>query len=270
MVLTANQVQAFYENADQMAVPHVTVVHLVNEGLNDVDDLAEFQKDDIEQIAANLQRTPVVQGQAHLILGAKSVKRLIVACELVRYYDTIGRAISPGNIQWSTVMKNFEIQWKALKDKKDGDEPETPKISKGLNIMRWSEAFNDIMNRCIGVRMIPLAYVVRTDAAVDPAIAPAIAAGQPYATEHGSVEDELIARASHVHALFRQDNASVYYKLEEATRGTNYAASIKPFQRSKNGRAAFDAIISQYAGVDKWSAEITKQEAVLHTRKWKG
>ena len=269
MVLTGNQVTAFFENADQMAIPNATVVRLVHEGISDVNDLAKFKKEDIEKIAANLRR-PVVQGQAPLILGAKSVKRLIVACDLVRYYATVGRTITPGNIQWNTVMKNFEIQWKALKDKKDGDEPETPKISKGLNIMRWSEAFNDILNRCIGVNMIPLAYVVRTDSTVDPAIAPAIAAGQPFAADNGSVEDELIARATHVHALYRQDNASVYYKLEEATRGTNYAASIKPFQRAKDGRSAFNAIITQYAGVDKWNAEITKQEAVLHTRKWKG
>jgi hypothetical protein len=269
MVLTGNQTTAFFENADQMAIPHATVVHLVTEGIDTVDDLSEFHKKDIENIAANLRR-PVVQGAAPLTLGAKSVKRLIVACDLVRYYDTIGRTMTPGNLQWNTVMKNFELQWKALEDKKDGDEPDTPKISKGLNIMRWSEAFNDTLNRYIGVRMIPLAYVVRTDDVVAPNVAPAIAPGQPHSTEHGSVEEELIARASHVHALYRQDNASVYYKLEEATRGTNYAASIKPFQRSKDGRAAFKAIINQFAGVDKWNAEVTKQEAVLHTRKWKG
>ena len=50
------------------------------------------------------------------------------------------------------------------------------------------------------------------------------------------MESELIARAAHTHALFRDDNSVVYYHLEEATRGTSYAASIKPFQRGKDGR----------------------------------
>jgi hypothetical protein len=118
--------------------------------------------------------------------------------------------------------------------------------------------------------MIPLAYVVRQEAVVDPSVAPAIAAGQPYSADHGSVEDELITRATHNQPLYCQDNATVYYKLEEATRATNYAASIKPFQRAKNGRAAFKAIINQFAGVDKWNAEIQKQESIMHTRKWKG
>ena len=65
--------------------------------------------------------------------------------------------------------------------------------------------------------MIPLAYVIRIDPQV-PGIAPTLAPNQPHSTEHGSVEEELIARASHTHALFRDDNSVVYYHLEKATR----------------------------------------------------
>ena len=62
----------------------------------------------------------------------------------------------------------------------------------------------------------------------------------------------------------------VYYHLEEATSGTSYAASIKPFQRGKDGREAWKALTSQYAGQDKWEAETKCQEQLLHTRVWKG
>jgi hypothetical protein len=100
--------------------------------------------------------------------------------------------------------------------------------------------------------------------------AAALAQNQPHSHEHESVTGELVARASHEHALFRDDNASVYHYLEEATRSTPYAASIKPFQRRKDGRGAWLALLGQYAGNDKWEAEIKIQEAVLHTRTWKG
>jgi hypothetical protein len=103
-----------------------------------------------------------------------------------------------------------------------------------------------------------------------PAAAPALAQNQPHFSEHESVTRELVARASHEHALFRDDNASVYHYLEEATRTTAYAASINPFQRRKDGRGAWLALLRQYAGNDKWEAEIKIQEAVLHTRAWKG
>ena len=63
--------------------------------------------------------------------------------------------------------------------------------------------------------MIPLAYVIRINPQV-PGIAPTLAPSQPHSTEHGSVEEELIARASHTHALFRDDNSVVYYHLEKA------------------------------------------------------
>jgi hypothetical protein len=153
MVLTAAQMASFFENAAQMAIPNATVVELANEGINMVDDLSEFDKDTIGQIAYNLRQPPA--GTPH-VFGAKSQKRLIVACELVRYYETTGRALTAANLQWTSMMKNFEIQRKAPMDKKDRDEPKTPKISKSLNIMKWSEAFCDILHRCIGVQLYML------------------------------------------------------------------------------------------------------------------
>ena len=282
MVLTAAQTTAFFEDNDQMGIPHATVVQLQQEGITAVSDLADFDQSSLQQLADNLRcpggRVPNPDPGAAagatiptppFVFGAKSQKRLLVACDLVRYYDTVGRDLTSNNIQWLDTVKNFEIQWKALKARKDEDEPDVPKISKTLPVIKWTESFQDFLNRVIGVRMIPLFYVVRPEVIV-PAAAPALAHNQPHSTEHGSVEAELIARASHTHALYRDDNSSVYHFLEEATRATPYAASIKPFQRGKDGRGAWMALTSQYAGNDKWEAEIKKQEQLLHTRVWKG
>ena len=128
MVLTVAQRTAFFENADQMAIPNAMVVQLVVEGINTVDDLSEFDKDTIQQIASNLRRPPAGNP---FVFGAKSQKRLIAACEIVRFYETVGRNLTPANIMWSTVIKNCELQRKALTDKKDGDEPDNQKIARG-------------------------------------------------------------------------------------------------------------------------------------------
>eukprot|EP00957_Ditylum_brightwellii_P120685 9205352-Ditylum_brightwellii.AAC.1 len=82
MVLTNAQTTVFFENNDQMAIPHITGIHLVNKGISTVDDLEEFRKIDIKQIAANL-RKPIMPGAPLLILGAKSSKRMTAACKLV-------------------------------------------------------------------------------------------------------------------------------------------------------------------------------------------
>jgi len=60
--------------------------------------------------------------------------------------------------------------------------------------------------------------------------------------------------------LYADNNADVYYKLEEATQGTSYADSIKRFQKRKDGRGPFLALIGQYVGTDKWEAEIKKNQ----------
>ena len=113
-------------------------------------------------------------------------------------------------------MKNFEIQWTVLKERKGGDSPDLPKISKALPVIKWTEAFQDFLNRKIGNRNIPLVYII-CDEPNPPAAAPPLAVGQPHSIEHGSVEAELIARASHTHALFRKNNSDLYFLLEETT-----------------------------------------------------
>jgi hypothetical protein len=282
MVLTAAQILAFFEDDDQMGIPHATIVQLQQEGITTVGDLADFDKTSLQQVADNLRRPggrvpdpdPGAAVGATIptpsfVFGAKSHKRLLVACDLVRYYETVGRDLTAPNLQWSNVMKNFDIQWKALKDRQDDDDPEVPKVSKSLSIMKWTEAFQDFLSRVVGKRLIPLIYVIRDDVNV-PALAPPLMQNQPHSAAHGSVEMELVARASHGHALYRDDNAQVYYHIETSVRGTQYASSIKPYQRGKDGRGAWLAIVSQYAGRDKWEAEIKLQEQLLHTRTWKG
>ncbi len=136
-------------------------------------------------------------------------------------------------------------------------------------MLKWVEAFTDFLSRKVGVRSIPLAYVIRATVDVG-GNAPALATNKPHSTEHGSVEGELVARASHDHPLYREDNSEVYYHLEESLRGTSYAPSLKPFQRAKDGRSALRSVINQYAGVDKWEAELTRQDEFIHNRRWKG
>ena len=282
MVLTVAQTMAFFENADQMGIPHATVVQLGIEGIVTVRDLVDFNKDSLQHFADNLCKpggwiadpNPAAAAGAMIptppfVFGAKSQKWLGVACDLVWYYDTVGHDLMVPNMRWNQVGKNFEIHWKALKDRKEEDPLEVPKIMKTLPIMKWTEAFQDYLHRVIGVRVIPLAYIIHANSGI-PMAAPPLAPNQPHSEAHGSIEYKLVERASHEHPLFRDDNSEVYFKLEEATRGTTYAASIKPFQCAKNGRGAYAALTSQYTGRDKWESEMHRQDDLLHNRVWKG
>ena len=133
MVLTAAQTTTFFEHADQMGIPHTPVMQLHAEGIERVADLADFDKDSLQQLADNLRHpggcipdpNPGAPVGATIptppfVFGAKSQKQIAIACDLVRFYATVGRDLTAANLQWNTVMKNFEIQWKALKRKERG------------------------------------------------------------------------------------------------------------------------------------------------------
>ena len=48
MVLTAEQTTAFFENPDQMGIPHKTIVQMQQEGIQMVTDLADFEKQSLQ------------------------------------------------------------------------------------------------------------------------------------------------------------------------------------------------------------------------------
>jgi hypothetical protein len=170
------------------------------EGIANVQDLADFDKESVQQLVDNLRRpggripdpnpnaTPgTTFPTPAFVFGAKSQKRLQVATYLIKYYDATVRDYTAANLQCTHVMKNFETQCRALKVKQKEDPPETPKFSKASPVIKWTESFRDCLNRVIGVRTTPLGYVVRETINV-PDAAPALAQNQPHCNEHESVK----------------------------------------------------------------------------------
>ena len=102
MVLTAAQTTAFFENADQMGVQHATVVQLAQEGIQSIDDLANFDREALQQLADNLRhpggRVPNPNPGAAIgetiptpafMFGAKSQKCLGIACEFDTFLSMV-------------------------------------------------------------------------------------------------------------------------------------------------------------------------------------
>ena len=95
----------FLKSLLKWVIPNVTVVQIQSEEIAGVEDLADFHKETIEQIAANLQH-PVVKvadsnpGAAAgatiptstSAFGSNYQLRLIHSTNIIRYYETFGRA----------------------------------------------------------------------------------------------------------------------------------------------------------------------------------
>ena len=85
---------------------------------------------------------------------------------------------------WILIISRFKELWQALVDRRESDDADTPVISKSLPIIKWTEAFADHLHHCIGVRMIPFAYVIKESEDIDPQCPPK--------RNHGVLEITLI------------------------------------------------------------------------------
>ena len=121
---------------------------------------------------------------ALFMIGAESQERIAMACDIVCFYNMFGHDPLAANLQWNTVMKSFEVQWKALKERKGEDPPEVLKITKSLPIIKMDRGILGLLK---SQDWQPLAYVIHDDPTPNPII-PSLAPGQPHSADHKSVE----------------------------------------------------------------------------------
>ena len=195
-----------------------------------------------------IQPIPPTQG---VNISVKCSHRLKIVSVAFHYYRSIGRAFTFSNLHYQYVLKDFYVEWEAIVKLSKEDKPEIPKLSKNMTPLRWIESFKDCLYRAFGVRNSPLSYVICEDAVVPNEVDDPLSLNKAYGSS-GSVVEELIKRMKHEDPLFKTDNGIVYYMLEEASRGTIYATTIKPFARNKDGKAAWKAMCSYHVGKDKW------------------
>ena len=145
----------------------------------------------------------------------------------------------------------------------------SPRLQRWEPLSEWDESFAEHLFRCVGKIEISLIYVIRPDAeVVGPA--PDLLVNLTLSEAHGSVEGELIATASYAHSHFIDSKSEVHYDQEEETRHTQYTASISPSKRTMDDRGAFQALTTQYAGVDRWQVILKSSQHIMLNKIWKG
>ena len=97
-----------------------------------------------------------------------------------------------------------------------------------------------------------MSCIVRTSDTVVCSVPFALMEDNCYTEDSGSLEEEISRQFSHVHPLFKEDNASVCHFLEEETWSTVCSASTKPFQKKKDGQNSWFSMVKQHASEDQW------------------
>ena len=291
---------AFFTAGTQMGLTGAQRTALAAQGLTVVDDFADFGKDELKEALKNMRTSipgiPAIaavndaQGNEitaavdavppvlPVILPARCTQRLTVAAVAWHYYTDTAREVTAVNMHYNNILKDFQLEWKAITAMAELPSPLVPCITKNNPPLRWTDTFRDYCMNTFGVRTVPLAYIIRTNVDVLPELLPLnnpigsfdpLAPGKPYGNG-GSVLNDMIARLSHDHPLYTTDNAKVYSALEEASRGTAYSSTVKAFSRRRDGRSAWLALVSSHAGNDKWESLQKENTRWLMNTKWNG
>ena len=180
----------------------------------------------------------------------------------MQYYSQVGRDITPTNMHWKTLTK-FDIQWNALEDIMKQDDPDVPNLTKNGSIIKWIESFKLHLNAIVGVRNCTLVYVVHEKHDLLGLTHGTLLSNHLHSDEHGLVEVEMISLTSHDHPLFRNVNGDVYYRMERALSGSQYALTIVQFRKKREGSEYFRVLVSQHAGKPVWEKRIEAAESYM-------
>ena len=154
---------------------------------------------------------------------------------------------------------------------RDQNEPETPLINdkdRDRKVIKWVPTFLDSLTCTYGINE-PLVYVLREDSEVPPEADDPLEF-ESYFGASGSLHEELIKRLVYTESIYKNDNTSVFMKIEKATRGTSVESTVKAFSRRKDGQAAFLALIANHAGDTKYRFILKKRMNLLQSIKWNG
>ena len=250
------------------------------EGLDTFTSFLDFTKEDIKTLCNSIRKPGgVIAGRGRnavdvpnngLHVPAIAETRLAWATYAAKYYHTIARPITSETMSWDYIQ-----YFNSLKEERDNHTaPESmQKLSAKISIMKWINLFEEHLSSVLGVRKVPLQYIIRDT--VDPVNInddplPVGEGSPPYAERYDSFNDEMIARTSHTHPGFKADNKHVFNLLNDGLAGSSYISSIQPFSQRKNGREAYKALVLHNLGSAKWDKVAEDADRRLTKVEWNG
>ncbi len=203
-----------------------------NEGLKNLEDLLEFDKEGIKSLCASVRKPggqivdPSNAGQMITNPGfnipAICKKCLQLACFAAKTYNLIGRSLSQDALNRDR-LKIFEQHYKLVTEHKDPDK--MPGIDKTFGIIKAMDLLPSHLRDRLGIQQVPLSYVIRENEIPAPVnnLGPNVATGPSY----NSIAEELIHCEPLSGDQYSEDNAKVFQILQDLVNGTSFESSLK-------------------------------------------
>ena len=249
---------------------------VIDQGMDDLAEISTFDEDDIQRLCAAVRKPggtiadPNNAGQTMPDPGqsipAISESRLKLATYGAKLYGQVGRDVEPTALARSR-LNAFKLHKETVDN--HTDPPKFPPVSKTFGIMKMIDALPTHLQELNGVSGIALAYVIRKD--VDPPNPlPPLINDMPWSEPNTSMMEELVLYAAHAGASYKADNATVFRLIQNAVADTSHISSIKPYQRTRDGRKAYEALVLHNMGNSKWEKVVEEAESMVTTRIFNG
>ena len=215
---------------------------LADNGLATWEAFAEMEDEEVVNLVKYVRR-PGGDENGVPIVPAASISRIQVACYAARYYEMVGREVNAITMEW-TRIKHFKD---LIAINKEYSEPEAiGPPAKNSKIVEWTESLEEYLSSVGGIRKVPLSYLIRENVDPGAALAWPNNHNMPYSHTYSSFNEEMIARATHTHATYATDNEKLYQM-------TPFMTSIKRHRSAKDGRRAFQDLVTHHSGTTKWN-----------------
>ena len=242
---------------------------IVNQGYDSLDELKLMTDPDVSNLCKIIRKPGGTGNGDQVSLVAENYLKL--ACYYIRHReDRVQRSVTVSGLTLDQIKDLRELRTQELSYVKPvADEYPTMRDS------NWPENFDNLqsfLSSYLGEGGIPLMSVCRTDQNVKPE------ADDPE-SNYESVQEEMIARSAfvvssstgaRVHPHYRANREKVYDILVKLTESKPSRVIIRPFQRARDGRAAYTALYHHYLGTNAINDTVTTVEAQLNNYKYKG
>jgi len=243
------------------------------QGVDSCDVLKTLTEGEIEEMCKQVRKNGGANGGG-VPISAIAQSNLKYAAFLGKHNEKISRGYLPLTIDAASIL--------VIKEYYETEKNYENKLSKPkVDLRDMTKTFEDVdeyLRACRGDKSkIPLSYVIRKEEAVT-------ASADDPPTNYDSIEDEMEARAPHYllqgngqphdpvqyHRYYREDNKQVYDLLVDVFEDTPTLTYLKPFSRTKNGRAAYMAAYEKCLGPAAIDVLATAASKALETASYKG
>jgi hypothetical protein len=254
---------------------------LVDEqGMNELEEIRLLTDDEVENLCKVIRRPggtipnpaggnnpPIPAPGVQVSLRAEGHLKLLAF--YLRHMERVSRHVDAATITLATIrtvreLREFESTYKDP----SGDAPT-------LNAKDWPktmEAIEEHLRSILGERKIPLAYVVRKNEDIPAEADPP--------TRYPTKQDEMIARAPHYSIepdgtripdpVYLVNREKVWEIIASITRDKDAWTYVRPAQKTRDGRAAFNNLFTHFLGPNNVDNMATLAENKLQSTVYNG